>query len=382
MGAQKVREPGTGLALAGGGFRATLFHLGSLWRLNELRLLKPLSEITGVSGGSIVAAYLGLKWEKLDFDDRGVATNYVEEIVNPLRRFCSRTVDIPAIGLGILLPLVHPSDILANIYRKHLFGKATLQNLPADNNGPRFTLYATNLQTGVSFRMSKPYMADYRVGQYMLPLISLAKAVAASSAFPPPLCPVKLKLDPDRWSKPGGADLYDEMDYRSRVYLGDGGIYDNMGLERIWDRYETVLVSDAGAPFKLMPRPKLLVFSQVARSKRALDIIGEQTRALRKRRLMQYYINDKVKGAYWGIASEVDRYGLAGYTNVPTMVSDSAATRELSTMRTRLNRFTQEEQGKLINWGYAICDTALRRWVLEPNKPRGEWPVPEYALAD
>ncbi len=381
MGAQKVREPGTGLALAGGGFRATLFHLGSLWRLNESGLLKPLNEITGVSGGSIVAAYLGLKWEKLNFNNN-VATNYVEEVVKPLRDFCLKTVDIPAIGLGVFLPLIHPSDILANSYRKHLFGKATLKDLPNKRGSPRVTLYATSLQTGASFRMSSPYMADYRVGRYDSPLIPLAKAVAASSAFPPLLCPVRLKLDPDHWSQPGGADLFDQTEYRSRVYLGDGGIYDNMGLERIWDRYETVLVSDAGAPFKLMPRPKLLVFSQVARSKRALDIIGEQTRAQRKRRLMQYYIDDGVKGAYWGIASEVERYGLAGYTNVPAMVVDSAATSELSRMRTRLNRFSDPEQGKLINWGYAICDTAIRRWVLQPGAESKGWPVPEYGLGD
>ena len=40
--------------------RAALFHLGSLWRLNELGWLKRLAEITSVSGGSITAAYLGL----------------------------------------------------------------------------------------------------------------------------------------------------------------------------------------------------------------------------------------------------------------------------------------------------------------------------------
>ncbi len=35
-------QPGIGLALSGGGFRATLFHLGSLWRLNELGYLPKL----------------------------------------------------------------------------------------------------------------------------------------------------------------------------------------------------------------------------------------------------------------------------------------------------------------------------------------------------
>ncbi len=36
----------SGLALSGGGYRATLFALGSLRRLNKLGMLKTLSKIT------------------------------------------------------------------------------------------------------------------------------------------------------------------------------------------------------------------------------------------------------------------------------------------------------------------------------------------------
>jgi len=43
----------TGLALSGGGFRATLFHLGAFWRLNELGYLPNLDRVSSVSGGSI-----------------------------------------------------------------------------------------------------------------------------------------------------------------------------------------------------------------------------------------------------------------------------------------------------------------------------------------
>ena len=59
-----AREPGVGVALSGGGFRATLFHLGALWRLNELGWLPRFSEVTSVSGGSIAAAYLALNWKR------------------------------------------------------------------------------------------------------------------------------------------------------------------------------------------------------------------------------------------------------------------------------------------------------------------------------
>jgi NTE family protein len=56
----------------------------------------------------------------------------------------------------------------------------------------------------------------------------------------------------------------------------------------------------------------------------------------------------------------------------------------LARIRTRLNRFTEQEQCELINWGYALCDAALRRHVLtaaeaQSAAPRA-WPYARYAL--
>jgi NTE family protein len=48
-------EEGIALCLSGGGYRAMLFHLGALWRLNELGYLPTLARISSVSGGSITA---------------------------------------------------------------------------------------------------------------------------------------------------------------------------------------------------------------------------------------------------------------------------------------------------------------------------------------
>jgi predicted acylesterase/phospholipase RssA len=53
----------TGLALSGGGFRATLFHLGVIEHLRDASLLNGITEISSVSGGSIVAAHLVLNWQ-------------------------------------------------------------------------------------------------------------------------------------------------------------------------------------------------------------------------------------------------------------------------------------------------------------------------------
>ena len=375
------REPGMALALSGGGFRATLFHLGGLWRLNELKLLRNLKEITSVSGGSITSAWLGLQWEQLKFDAEGKATNFEELIVTPLRKFCARTCDIQTVLKGWLNPFRRPSYYLARHYRKTLFGNATLQNLPAPDDGPLFTIYATNLLTGVSVRMTRKRVADYRIGEIVQPTIPLATAVAASSAFPPLFIPLKLKTEPEAWKKFDGADLFHDARYRRVMYLGDGGIYDNMGLESIWDRYETVLVSDAGAPFADLTSPGWMRFSQVSRLLRTLAIIDRQSRALRRRWLIREFQRGAMKGTFWGIGTNIDEYPLGAADRPPAMVGYGDSLKALARMRTRLNCFSGREQGALINWGYALADAALRSRVLDPGITAGNWPVQEHKLA-
>ena len=367
-------------ASSGGGFRATLFHLGSLWRLNELGWLTRLSEITSVSGGSITAAYLGFRWQHLYFESTGYVRDFVEEIVQPLRAFCSRTIDVGSIVAGLLSPFRHPSEFIVSHYRKGLFGNATLQDLPADQNAPRFTIYATNLQTGADVRLSRSYLADYHLGMVKSPTIELAFAVGASSAFPPPLCPVQLELPPNAWEWVKGADLFDQDELRSKMLLADGGIYDNLGLERVWDRYTTVLVSDAGAPFSVCSEPAKLRLSQLYRTKRVLDIVTGQTRALRIRKLVDDFIDGKVSGTYWGIGTQVGHYELEERGHAGPLVNDSDITRALSRMRTRLNRFSDEEQELLINWGYSLTDAAMRRHVLPKDTQPGRLPYPYRPL--
>ena len=56
--------PRIGLALSGGGFRASIFHLGVIRRLEELGIMKYVHTISAVSGGSIIAAYYVIEMEK------------------------------------------------------------------------------------------------------------------------------------------------------------------------------------------------------------------------------------------------------------------------------------------------------------------------------
>lgn len=127
-------EPGIGLALSGGGFRATLFHCGALWRLNELGFLARLDRILSVSGGSIAAGRLAARWGALQFEG-DVARNLLNEVLLPLRRFCQRSVDSPSILEG-LLQWKRATDALREEYQEHLVGQLTLHTRPGCGGAP------------------------------------------------------------------------------------------------------------------------------------------------------------------------------------------------------------------------------------------------------
>lgn len=363
-------ESGVGVALSGGGFRATLFHCGSLWRLNELGYLPKLDRISSVSGGSIIAGRLAVCWPQLQFVNE-IASNLVTIVVDPLRSFCERHVDVSSIAKGILNPFKRISEVLLQNYDKHLYGECNFQQLL---DRPRFVINATNLGTGVSFRFSKPYAGDYRIGLIRNPTFRISQAVTASSAFPPFLSPYVISMDPDKFEKVRGADLYAVEEHRKTLYLTDGGAYDNLGLETVWNRYTTVLTGDAGAPFGTEEAARTAWHSQAYRT---LNLAVNQARALRKRVLIADYKQKVRLGTFWGIRTDITDYGLAD--SLPCRADKIVA---LATMRTRLNPCSEQEQCELINWGYAVCDAAMRRYVIpfSSSVPQPQWPYPTFSL--
>jgi NTE family protein len=359
-------EAGIGLCLSGGGYRAMLFHVGALWRLYETGLLTKVNRISSVSGGSITAGLLGLKWSRLPADPTAGRPSFVREVVDPIRGLADQTLDVSAVFRGIFLP-GNVADRVAKAYAEHLYGEATLQDLPDE---PRFVINATNVQTGALWRFSKPYMADYRVGTMENPTVRLAVAVAASSAFPPVLSPLLLELDPAAFTVTSGADLH-RKPYTEKAVLTDGGVYDNLGMETVWKRYGTVLVSDAGGKMQPEPEPET---NWVQHMVRVLDVIDNQVRSLRKRQLIDSFDKGSRKGAYWGIRTDIAEYGLPQALPCPY-----ERTLQLAEMPTRLERLPSRLQQQLINWGYAVCDAAVRSRVDGSIKP-GAFPYPEAAV--
>lgn len=351
-----AKQEGVGLCLSGGGYRAMVYHVGAIVRLFELGLLSRMDRISSVSGGSIAAGILGLAWDRIRSRD-----DLWRYFVVPTFGLALRTIDRPSILRGVLLP-GSVGEYVARQYDEAVFKGATLQDLP---DRPRFVINATNLETGTLWRFSKPYMRDYKVGEVAKPTVRLADAVAASSAFPPVLSPFILELDPGdfRVIEPGIADSF-----LRDVTLTDGGVYDNYGLEPVWDRYSDVLVSDGGGVLAPDPQPSL---EWVQQSYRVIGILQQQIHALRSRQLVDSFQSGETKGCLWSIQTPLGRYGAKPIVDV---LQETVA--RLAMTPTRLKRMSDRLMRQIANLGYIQADASIRSWYLSDAEP-GQLPFPE-----
>jgi NTE family protein len=343
---------GIALCLSGVGYRAMLFNLGSLWRLNDLHYLSKLNRVSSVSGGSITAGLLALNWRKLKFGANGCADNFDEQVTQPIRRLASNSIDLTTIegaSGGV-------SKRVADYYNKYLYARASLQDLPDE---PRFVFNATSLQTGVLWRFSKPYMGDSKVGLVMKPTVELATAIAASSAFPPVLSPCVLSLEPEQFDPNAWAPVT-SPDFRSQIALADGGMYDNLGLEGAWKQCKTILVSNGSGTLglKAVPEP-----DKISQTNRIIAIIYGELVTSRTRSILDLFKLGVRDGAFWGMGSDIKNYSLPDALACPAQ--DTSVLAQISTRLTALNDDVQEQ---LIDWGYATCDAAMRKHVL-PDAP-------------
>jgi NTE family protein len=283
----------------------------------------------------------------------GTATKF-GLFVDGVRLMADTTVDVGAIIGGIFLSGTI-SDKVAAAYDTTLFHGATLRDLPDDSAkaAPRFVINATNVQSSALWRFSRPYMGDYRVGLVHEPRVRLCDAVAASSAFPPILSPMTLPIaqtvEPVK-----GTDL-NRPPFTTSAVLSDGGVYDNLGLETT-KQFSTILVSDAGQ--KIIPEEDPH-HDWARHAIRILDTVDNQVRSLRKRDLIDAYTRGDHTGTYWGIRTNYADYGL---------ITDPLKCQQrnpvpLAEIPTRLEKMPRAVQDRVMNWGYAICDAALRKHI-------------------
>jgi len=286
-----------GLALSGGGFRASLFHIGVLARLAELDVLRHIEVLSCVSGGSIIGAhyYLELRHllqrksdddlEQQDYIDivKRLETNFLVGVQKNLR---TRVVANPWTSLKMaFLPGYSRTVRLGELYESKIYssvadgetGPRLLNKLfikpeggPAnfqpkvDNwrrkfKAPILILNATTLNTGHNWQFTASWMGEpptsidsevdgadrlRRMYYHQAPPeyqnVRLGQAVAASSCVPGLFEPIAL------------AGLYPKRIVR----LVDGGVYDNQGVAGLLGEDCTVLlVSDASGQIASQDKP-------------------------------------------------------------------------------------------------------------------------------
>ena len=351
-----------GLALSGGGFRATLFHLGTLWRINEMGMLPSLSAISAVSGGSLVAGLLGIRWERLGFQN-DIAEAFAEQVAEPILKFCGTNVDVKSSVLG---PFTG-TRTLERFYEKHLVGKTTLQDLPEK---PEFIFNAYHLETGRNWLFSKRKTHTWQIGDIERPTTPMMKVLAASTAFPPAFPPVRLNLDPESFQKSEHADFFHDRSLRAKVTLGDGGVYDNLGFHPI-SKMKDILVSNGSSPLSVEAMPKWKFWRN--RATRPISAAVEQTRALRIRELMSDLTSGRKNGALWMISTLPTSYTVRSPFSIAEGWPES-----MGRIRTRLNKFTDEEKKRLANWGYIQADLAIRSYYRPELGTPACLPFPDF----
>ena len=244
------------VALSGGGTRAASFGYGVLEQLRDTtfeqdgttrRLLDEIDLITGVSGGSFVAAYYGLHGDGIfeHFEERFLRRNVQRGLVLGLLN--------PVNWFRLASPRFGRSDLATEYYDEHVFKGATFADL-AQGPGADVAINATDMVRGNRFSFRQVEL-DYLCSD--LSKIPIARAVAASAAFPGPLTPVILRsyagtcgFEPPAWIEEtlaaGGPSRrrlrqarllksYLDPD-RPYVYLLDGGIADNLGIRAAVER--------------------------------------------------------------------------------------------------------------------------------------------------
>jgi NTE family protein len=337
------------LALSGGGVRAVAFHLGVLRFFAELRLMENVNHISSVSGGSLVTGLIfansGARWPS---SEAFITTVYPAVRDKVCRRSLMRD------GLAQLL---NPNNWRYLLSRANLVDKALAQHWNLDFNlseiapSPTWSINATTAETGKRFRFKEATIGDYEVGYADAANLPVSTAVAVSAAFPGGIGPLALRTADYLWKKrywgaPESADTLVAPGFGT-LHLYDGGVYDNLGLEPLFDagtgkpksEGNVIIALDAGAPLAQG-------FSAIAlnpwRLKRVADIMADQARSLRVRTFVEY-LKRTSAGAFIQIDSPL-------FDRVTDSVADFACT-----FPTTLRRLSELEFDTLAGHGYSVA---------------------------
>lgn len=372
---------GTALCLSGGGFRAVLFHLGAVRRLDELGVLARLRTISGVSGGSVVAnllAHPDLSWPEVPHEPDeprwpGSRVGGLEELVaGPVRRLTGRNLRTPALASrlgprGWGRPDSSVRGLAEQLVSVVPWWATDLRE--STRSGPSILTSATEIGYGVPWvfadaRTAPPRgrVGDHRLGYAAPPPgLRVADAVAASSAYPPFFAP--WEIDGRTLGLRGGVpDPEEPVEVTERilrrVQLVDGGVYDNLAVEPVWTDHATVLVSDGGA----VPRGRPAA-SAAGRLWHLLGVASSGQHTTRLRWLRASFAQGFLQGATWSLESPTTVSPVPGHAPEHGLrhLYPSDVVARINSMRTDLDAFTGGEQRVLERHGYLVADASVRR---------------------
>ncbi|MBS1223690.1 MAG: patatin family protein [Proteobacteria bacterium] len=386
-----VQQQKTGLALSGGGLRASLFHIGVLGRLAELDLLRHVDVISTVSGGSIIGAYYYLKVKELlegrraDRLSPGPAAyvQLVEEMEGDFLHAVQKNLRMRAFldrrkNARMFRESYSSTDRMAELYTELLYAPVQgatgifLKDLPINATAlpvsaeglpskvPTLILNATALNTGHLWQFTgafvgeavsrydrpaqqMPVMPKLYFGSpeltpsqhYNLDHLTLGQAVAASCCVPglfEPLCLSGL------YKTDAGEDI--------AIRLVDGGVFDNQGLVSLFAEGCTqILCSDASDLLKHVRDPSI----------RLINV------AIRANEIMMDRIRNTILDDLFARPPQTHAFFHLGATAGPQTFPDDAPQLlyALSHIRTDLDSFTDQEAAALMYYGYGLVG---ERW--------------------
>jgi predicted acylesterase/phospholipase RssA len=340
-----------GLALSGGGFRASLYHIGVLAKLAELDLLRSIEYLSCVSGGSIIGAYYYLEVRKLlhnKGDDEITRQDYVELVQRVEKQFLAgvqRNIRTRVLSEWrtslkmIFVPDYSRTTRAGELYESELYSRVEdggnhaprwlnelivvpkgedsasfrpkNHNWRRSNKVPIVILNATALNTGHNWQFTATWMgeppgtidtidANYRLRRMYYEdapdgnrKVRLGHAVAASACVPGIFEPVPLnhlyEHEIPKYERNGKSSEVEPI-----VRLVDGGVHDNQGVAALLDQGCNVfLVSDASGQMSALDFPSNRILGVPLR---ANDILQARVRDAQYRELCSRHRSGLLKG--------------------------------------------------------------------------------------
>ena len=315
----RPRPPRVGLALSGGGFRASFFHLGVLARLAELDLLRHIEVLSTVSGGSIIGAlyYLHLRNLLMKTADSAITREDYIQLLSTLqtdfqhavyKNFRTRMFGNLCKNLKLYREDYSLSNRISELYARFLYapvveaalkptvplsalkifpqGSAegfhpfqvddagTTPNDHRRNKVPQLILNTTTLNTGHAFQFTASWMGEPPNPPEQGDLdknIRLRRAYLGDrDSLPDKYRHIPLATAvaasaavPGLFHPLALTDLYPGM----TPQLVDGGVHDNQGIEGLLNAGCThLIVSDASGQMDDLPNPAIHPWSVLERS--------------------------------------------------------------------------------------------------------------------